>query len=75
MAASESDRDLIYFTFRDLETVKDFNSLVKIIQEKELDVGNIYALLVAYNRQIQGSDENRYQKYNILKFLKDTFNI
>jgi hypothetical protein len=75
MAASETDRDLIYFTFRDLETVKDFNSLVKIIQEKELDVGNIYALLVAYNRQIQGLDENRYQKYNILKFLKDTFNI
>ncbi len=75
MAASETDRDLIYFTFRDLETVKDFNSLIKIIQEKELDVGNIYALLVAYNSQIQGLDENRYQKYNILKFLKDTFNI
>ena len=75
MAASETDRDLIYFTFRDLETVNVFNNMMKIIQEKKLTVGNIYELLVAYNCQIQGLGENGYEKYNILKFLKDTLNI
>lgn len=74
MAASEANRDLIYFTFNDAETVRSFKDIMKIVENEKLNVGKIYELLVAYNSQIQGLGENGYRKYNILKFFKDTFN-
>jgi hypothetical protein len=69
MAASEANRDMVYYTFKDAKTVNYLTKIQNIIQSKELTVGKIYEILVEYNCQIQHLKEAELKSYNIYEFL------
>ena len=73
MAASEANRDLIYYTFKDAKTVNYLQDIFKIIKSNNLNVGNIYNLLTEYNYFIKRIDEPELKKCNINLFLNEKF--
>ncbi|NXC47899.1 PARG glycohydrolase, partial [Penelope pileata] len=48
LAAAESGRDVVYFTFGDVELMRDIYSMHTFLCEKSQTVGDIYRLLLRY---------------------------
>ncbi|XP_065602858.1 poly(ADP-ribose) glycohydrolase isoform X2 [Cyrtonyx montezumae] len=48
LAAAESGRDVVYFTFGDMELMRDIYSMHTFLCEKNQTVGDIYRLLLRY---------------------------
>uniref|UniRef100_A0A8D0BE08 poly(ADP-ribose) glycohydrolase n=1 Tax=Salvator merianae TaxID=96440 RepID=A0A8D0BE08_SALMN len=48
MAASEAERDVVYFTFGDAELMRDIYNMHTFLTEKGQTVGDVYKLLLRY---------------------------
>ncbi|XP_031458339.1 poly(ADP-ribose) glycohydrolase isoform X2 [Phasianus colchicus] len=48
LAAAESGRDIVYFTFGDVELMRDIYSMHTFLCEKNQTVGDVYRLLLRY---------------------------
>ena len=68
MVAAETDRDLIYFTFNDENTVENLNKILSIIDKYNLKVGQIYELINEYADGIRHSKVNT-KKFGLCQFL------
>ncbi|XP_059486052.1 poly(ADP-ribose) glycohydrolase-like isoform X2 [Neocloeon triangulifer] len=65
LAASECERDLVYFTFRDKSLVERLTEVHQLLIEKKATVGNVYKELLGY--------EHNAGKGDVLSFLKRKF--
>jgi poly(ADP-ribose) glycohydrolase len=71
MAASEADRDLVYFTFNDQKTFTALNEMVKVIfEEHQLNIGEIYQLINDYSIEIAELSQTELKKFSLLEFMK-----
>ena len=55
MAAAAANRDLIYYTFNDSETYEDLVDILSMIQSKNLNVGQVYRLLMDYTVYVESA--------------------
>jgi hypothetical protein len=63
LAASEADRDLLYFTFKKEALSKAIEEFVEEVQTKGLTVGELYQI---YLKHIESFDRDKHQ---ILPFV------
>jgi hypothetical protein len=73
MAASEAERDLIYYTFNHKETVRTLNNLMLIIEKERLSVGDVYSLIMEYADEIRNESTSDLKGFGICKFLETKF--
>ncbi len=67
IAAAETGRDIIYFTFQDEET---FNKLKKISDIlKKMNVSQMYGLIVEYANEIEDFTVQKFQRFGLGEFL------
>jgi len=67
IAAAETDRDIIYFTFQDEET---FNKLKKISDIlKTMNVSQMYELIGEYANEISDLKLQEIQRFGLGEFL------
>lgn len=72
MVAAETDRDLIYFTFNDENTVENLEKILAIIYKHNLNVGQVYELINEYAAEIRHSKVNT-KKFGLRQFLDTKF--
>jgi hypothetical protein len=72
MVAAETNRDLIYFTFNDENTVENLKKIVSIIEKHNLNVGQVYELINEYANEIRHSKVNT-NRFGICQFLDIKF--
>ena len=53
MAAAEANRDVIYYTFNDTETYDDLTDILAMIRTKNLNVSQLYGLLMDYTLYVE----------------------
>ncbi|XP_015254109.1 PREDICTED: poly(ADP-ribose) glycohydrolase-like [Cyprinodon variegatus] len=51
MAAAEAGRDVAYFTFGDVQLMRDVHEIHTFLTEKQVTVGQLYSLLIHYFNQ------------------------
>lgn len=73
ISAAEAERDLIYFTFNDKNTVDILNTFTKIINDNKLDVGQLYKLLNEYAEEIRPLKETQIKMFDLHQFFKTKF--
>ena len=71
IAAAETGRDLIYFTFRHEETSRKLEKISGII--KTLNVGQVYELIGEYANGISGLRSQEIQRFGLSEFLATRF--
>jgi len=49
IAATETGRDVLYFSFKDVDLCKDIYNMYKLLTEKKVSVGDLWALLLDYH--------------------------
>ncbi|NWS92148.1 PARG glycohydrolase, partial [Toxostoma redivivum] len=79
LAAAEAGRDIVYFTFGDVELMRDIYSMHTFLCEKGQTIGDIYRLLLRYyneqcrNCSTSGPDVKLYSFiYNTLESYADS---
>ncbi len=70
MAATETQRSLIYYTFNDQVIVKKLEESVAIIVENGLKVSDMYKLLTEYCARV---NENKKYILGLNEFLSSKF--
>lgn len=75
MSASQCERDLIYFTFNDRKTADSLELLLKIIKLKNLNVGDVYELLVKYCEEVKQLRNADLTQFDLCAFFKTYFNL
>ncbi len=71
IAAAETGRDLIYFTFRHEETLRKLEKISGII--KTLNVSQAYELIGEYAKKISGLSLQEVQRFGLSEFLSTRF--
>ena len=71
IAAAETGRDLIYFTFRREETLRKLEKISGII--KTLNVSQAYELIGEYAKKISGMSLQEIQRFGLSEFLSTRF--
>ena len=71
MAAAETSRDLIYFTFNDLDTVQKLTKLQRLISQADLSVGQVYELILRYAQHLQQLNAAQFQNEDLCKFFSE----
>ena len=71
IAAAETDRDLIYFTFQDEEAFKKLEKISDII--KTMNVSQIYELIGEYANEICDLRLQEIQRFGLSEFLSTKF--
>jgi poly(ADP-ribose) glycohydrolase len=51
LAASAAGRDVVYFTFGDVNLQEDMHTLQQVLVERQVSVGAVWRALVTYHRQ------------------------
>lgn len=74
MAASEADRDLIFYTFNHEETVNSLNKIIDIIEAEKLKISDIYKLVMDYYNEIFSLTAAEMKVFNLVEYLKTKFN-
>jgi len=70
IAASEADRDIVYYTFNDQQTVDTLMTLWNIIEKEKLTVGDIYTLIVNYYSEISNLSSSEIKEFTLLEYFK-----
>lgn len=52
LAAAESGRDVVYFTFNDKELMHEVHKMHSLLVEKNKTVGDVYKLLLSYHSEV-----------------------
>lgn len=73
MAATEANRDLIYYTFNSESTQKQLEQLIAMIEREKLTVGDIYKLINEYDEEIYNLKSSHAQNFNLYEFMKTKF--
>lgn len=75
MVAAETDRDLVYFTFNDEKTVKSLKNILKIIEDYQLTVGQVYKLIDEYAMELEHLDRSDVDTsdFGLSQFLQVKF--
>lgn len=71
MTASETERDLIYFTFNELSLVSNLNKIVHLIESSKLNVSQIYAIINDYSAHLNQLDSTQIENFSICKFMEE----
>lgn len=74
MSASELQRDIVYYTFKDAKTVLCLTKLYEIIEANNLTVGDMYQLLLEYNDYINSLKRLVRGTTDICNFMLKKFN-
>ena len=61
MAASENDRDVLYFTFGDEELRDEIYGMYQLLCNANITVGKLYEILVCYARDVNVIDQKSNQ--------------
>lgn len=70
MSASQADRDLVYYTFNDKNTLQTLTELCEIIEKKNLTVSELYKRIVHYYDEIVNINSRNLSAFNLLEYLK-----
>ena len=81
MVASETDRDLIYFTFNDEQTVENLKQIIEIIEKHNFNVSQVYKLINEYADEIRHTSvclifckpKINFKSFGLSEFLKTKF--
>jgi poly(ADP-ribose) glycohydrolase len=73
LVASETSRDLVYYTFNHKETVKNLNNIMSIIEKERLCVGDVYKLILEYSDEIRSLKSSDLKYFGICQFLETKF--
>lgn len=72
MAASEAKlEELVFCSFSDTEFNKNFQALLKLVEEKKPTVGDLWKYLKEYEKSLKTVDQSGV---GCLKFLKEVLN-
>lgn len=71
MAAAETDRDLIYYTFHDEETMKKLELIVKLLAN--LNVSQAYELIKEYSNEVGHLKISEMKRFGLGQFLMTKF--
>ena len=74
IAASEADRDLIYYTFNHTETVANLNKMISIMEKEKLTVGQVYSLILEYSNEIRDLSSKEINEFGLSQFMQAKFN-
>lgn len=77
IVASETDRDLVYYTFDSQTTCRNLIRIIEIAQENSLEVGHVYRILDKYCHKLQKllhKDDNLSPTVQIKNFFQNVFN-
>ena len=75
MAAAENDRDVLYFTFGDIDLREEIYRMYQRLKNSNITVGKLYEILVSYNHDVieQKIDQKLFEYIeNCLAFQDDT---
>ena len=75
MAAAENDRDVLYFTFGDVDLRGQIYRMYQRLKNSNITVGKLYEILVSYNHDVieQKVDQKLFEYIeNCLAFQDDT---
>ncbi len=73
LAASETDRDLVYYTFNHEETVKNLKNIMSLIEKERLCVGDVYKLILEYSDEIRDLKSSDLKHFGICQFLETKY--
>lgn len=75
MVAAETDRDLVYYTFNDEKTVKSLKNILKVINDFQLTVGQVYNLINEYAMELDHLDKTDVDTsdFGLSQFLQVKF--
>lgn len=73
MVAAVTERDLIYFTFQERKTLIKLNKIVEIIEENNLNVGQVYHLIGEYRTEISDLSSSDIEMFKLSNFLVTKF--
>lgn len=73
MSASQADRDLVYYTFNDRNTLNALNQLYEIIEKKNLTVSELYNQIAHYYDEIVNINSRNLSAFNLLEYFKTIY--
>lgn len=70
MSASQADRDMIYYTFDHQHTFNNLTSIVSMIDQFNLTIGEVYKLILEYSDEIRGLSASQIKNFDLCQFLQ-----
>lgn len=71
MAAAEAERDLMYFTFGDVELLRDVHHIHTLITESHASVGSVFSMLQRYYEHVIKKTSRAKPQETLYSFLSE----
>ncbi|CAF0836933.1 unnamed protein product [Brachionus calyciflorus] len=70
IAATEAGRDLVYFTFNDIDVFSKLNLIMDLLGKNSLTIGQVYTILLEYCDEIDNLSRTQIEEFSLIEFFK-----